>query len=521
MSTLEQRLENAAELVGSPLSLAVDNSDSIRHNNEVIIQLEMDNARGALCPLHQAYGMITTEALDIRQRKRLAELYGMNASELKKAFDALERKQEIATQLGIVPDNEYAFIGALMKKWQATMTFQKIYRLQTPYVIKSDGAEDIVLAEEDLSQFAKDVQNYMRAADPKRIAFAEMIALVIKTNAEMKMGYNEQQLVRALEDWTRIEQNMIIASAQRLITFDAALVTRAEAEWDKLVAAITGVNVKETKGVLKHFIWQIKRKMAGLPVHEHMMPVLSGLQGIGKSTIVKLICAPIADFTVMTNFEDITDGRDHDLWKNFVLILDEMGNSTQSNIEVIKQKITGDTFNPRVMRTNNNTLIINKSTMIGTTNKDLSRLIFDDTGMRRFFQITCKTSFDRAVVNSVDYELIWKSIDESVDSIVMTDKALAASIAAIQNGKRYQSLLELFFIDREYSNFTETVQGDLLYKEFREYEEANQPKAEMSSQKFYRDMVDIPSRISWLEINEIARNKKGKRFEITKLKEGV
>lgn len=489
-------------------TLAIDNTEIIKRNQEVIYEIEKQFNSENPIPLYKAYNLLSKESLTLQNKKKLSEIYGLSLSELKSSFASIERNERLASDLGCIPNNEYEFITALMKKWDVTMTFQKIYSLKTPYVFK-----DLKLLDEDLESYGDDVSVFIKAADPKTIPYDEMLPKVIKANAVLDMGYKRDEVTSALDDWTRTEQNIIIATAMKDITFNHTL--NAEPEWNKLVDAITDINKEETKAVLKHFIWQIKRKMFKLPVKKHMMPVLTGLQEIGKSTIAKQLVSPIEDFTVITEFGSITDIRSHDLWKNYVLILDEMGNSTQANIEEIKQKITADSFSSRLMRTNNDTNIINHSTMIGTSNKDLSRLIFDDTGMRRFFQVTCKDSFDWNITNNIDYLMLWKSINEKKDSELITNVTLATSIRKTQNEKRFQSLIELFFRGRSYSIGTdEFVLADDLFKEFQNYEANHQPKNEMTSQKFFRDIIDIPQRIPELSIEKLKRTNKGFKYKL-------
>lgn len=516
---LTKRLEQAEKLISgnstSGLLVAVDNTNTLQHNQQVINEIQKQMIMGVTVPLHSAYNMLKHEALTLQNRKALADIFGMNATELKTAFNGLARNNEIKDAIGVVPDNEYQYIKALMEKWDTAMTFQKIYKISTPYFVAGNFYN-----EETLRELGKQMSVFVKGADPKTLAFAEMLAKVIKTNAEMSMGYTVDQITRALEDWTRQQQNFITATAKMNVTFDPTVVVKAEAEWDKLVNAITEINVAESKAVLKHFIWQVKRKMFGKHVDKHMMPVLNGLQEIGKSTIVKQLVKPIAEFTIMTNFKAITDERSHDLWKNYVLILDEMGNSTQSNIEEIKQKITADSFSSRLMRTNTDTNVVNHATMIGTTNRDLSTLIFDDTGMRRFFQIACKSVFDWTVTDAIDYELLWKSINEDSDSILVSDKDLAAKVKAIQGKSRMVGGIEEFFRSREYAGGkggTEIFADD-LYKEYKEYEEEHEPNGHMSSTKFGRDLINLPGKIPNLVLEKMPTRKNNKwRYHIAKV----
>ena len=529
-TTLQQRIEQMrgllstdaapasnSDIAGGGFILAVDNTNTVQHNEAVINEIGKQIIMGLSVPLHKAYNMLNHDALTLQHRKKLADTFGMNASELKTAFAGFARNEVIRSALDVVPENEYEFVEALLKKWDTKMTFQKVYTIDTPFTY-----EDVTLLEADLAEFEEEVQVFIRSADPKTMNFKDMMERVIRENSLMDMGYNEAKVIRAVEYWTNMQQNIIIAQAKKEVTYNPRIAAIAESEWDKLVNAITDINVVETKGVLKHFIWQAKRKMFSKSVDKHMMPVLNGLQEIGKSTIVKQLCSPIKDFTVMTNFKDITDGRDHELWKNYVLILDEMGNSTQSNIEEIKQKITGDTFSPRVMKTNSNTLIVNNSTMIGTTNKDLSTLIFDDTGMRRFFQIACKTAFDWNVTNNIDYLMLWKSINEHADSVLVVDKELAAKIKTIQSVTRYRGIIEEFFRSRDYEkiNVAEMIGSTELYQEFQQYELIHDQHGKMAHNKFARDLINIPSKIPGLLIEKLPRSNKGERFRIVKTVDG-
>ena len=51
-------------------------------------------------------------------------------------------------------------------------------------------------------------------------------------------------------------------------------------------------------GVLRKFIWQVKRKMLNLPVTNHLMPILSGPQGKGKSTFLMRFLPPVEEVAI-------------------------------------------------------------------------------------------------------------------------------------------------------------------------------------------------------------------------------
>ncbi len=285
------------------------------------------------------------------------------------------------------------------------MTFQEMFHIDTPYEYNG-----ITIHKNELEQMDSDVQVAIKFSDPKSLTVKDIRAKIIKQNAFLELGYQDRQIDHAIDDWKTTQKNMLIGGITRQVVYDPAVVARAEVMWDIFIESITATNVAETKAVMKHWVWQIKRKMFNLPVDYHNMPVLKGEQGIGKSTIIKKICGPIEDFVANTNFSNITDERKHGLWKNYVLVFDEMGNSTNENIEEIKRRITLDVFDGHILYSNNDITIVNKATFIGSTNRELSSMIIDDTGMRRFYQIECLKKFDWTVTDCIDFMLLWKSI---------------------------------------------------------------------------------------------------------------
>lgn len=494
-----------------PLSVAVDNTELIKHNSDVINEIGIKKLSGVETTLIDAYSMLNADLLTDEQKKQVANMYGMTATELRQRFASYKRSDTLHTALGCVPKNEYEFVDAQMLKWDVVMNFQKFYFLRNAYQYAG-----VIIDEAEFKEYDYKMQVKIQALDPKKIVFGDILAKLIKVNSILKLNYSTEKITRALEYWTTEKQNEIIAQVKGDVIFNKNLVEKADLEWNKFIDAITDVNVPESKVVMKHFIWQIKRKMFDKPVFEHMMPVLSGLQGIGKSSVVKQLLKPIHEFTTLTHFSDITDNRSHELWKNYVLILDEMGNSTQSNIEEIKKKITADSFSGRIMKTNTNTSIINYSTMIGTTNKDLTRLIFDETGMRRFFQIECKNKFDWDITSNIDYLLLWQSIDENANTELLLHKDILDNIHKQQDEIRFKTSIELFFEERDYPKNAETFRALDLFKEYQKYELEHLPRGEMTSGKFFRDIKDIPKRIPDLVIEKLPRDGKGIRYRITK-----
>ena len=59
--------------------------------------------------------------------------------------------------------------------------------------------------------------------------------------------------------------------------------------------------------VVKHFVWQVKRKLIGLPVDHHIMPILFGKSGGGKSVAIHKLVEPLKELTLETNMSVFQD----------------------------------------------------------------------------------------------------------------------------------------------------------------------------------------------------------------------
>ena len=500
---VEQRLKN-----GFNPKIVSDNTEVRLHNDEVIFEIEKQLKIGNDVPLWRAYNMLNKNSLTADQSKQLSKAYNITPTELKKGFSNIKNKERMMEAMGGSPNNEYEFIDLQLAKWNATMKFNEIFTIDTPFEFEGNS-----INKEQLNQLSNEDRVFVETCDPKTLTFVEIRAKLIKQNAFLELNYKDYQIDHALGNWLNIQKNNIIASIKKVIVFNPKIVDKAEVQWDIFIESITDKNVSETKMVMKHFIWQIKRKMFEKEVKYHMMPVMKGEQGIGKSTIIKSLCKPIEEFVANTDFRAIADDRDHDLWKNYVMVFDEMGNSTRTNIEEIKRKITLDVFKSRVMKSNGNTQIINKTTFIGSTNRDLSGLVIDNTGMRRFYQIECLDKFNFEVTNMIDFMLLWNSIDECSESPLILDANVFNKISEIQEGKRYITLVEGFLQDRKYISSLEQIDALKFFQEFQQYESAHDPKSTYNTTRFGRDLLDTFKRIKGLSV-EKKRTSKGLCYQI-------
>jgi hypothetical protein len=497
------------------MTLKVETAVTSSHNQQAIDLAKSKHIEGAPITFGELMSVLDYATLNLSDRREIAILYDMDSKDVTAAVKGYVKNNGLRTALGSVPKDEYEFVDALLDKWKTRMTFQGMFTIDTPY----DIGGGIFATKDELELLSAKDQIKVMYSDPKNLTLKHMLAEVIFQNRKLGLTFNEKELTNALEKWVKrrkddISSNMMTEVAYEGIVFKEMI----EPEWDRFIKAITNTNPEETKIVLKHFIWQVKRKMFGLSVTYHMMPVFFGPQEAGKSTVVRdFLCKPIKDFFASTDFATITDNRSHDIWDNYVLFFDEMGRSAVSHLEDIKRKITEDTFNSRVLGKNADTLVVNRATFIGTTNKDISRLIFDDTGMRRFYQVDCLPKLDWTVTQNINYLNLWRSVDERAETPLLDDAVMLGRVKRVQSSKRQITMIEKWLRERNWRPFVqEKVMAQAFFEEFVKFEQENSGngRSEMTHTKFGRDIKDIAMNIPGLELNKRGTNK-GTTYMIT------
>lgn len=195
----------------------------------------------------------------------------------------------------------------------------------------------------------------------------------------------------------------------------------------QFVKALTGEENPVHYAAIEHFIWQVKRKIKGLPIENHMMLIFHGSeQGKGKSVAMKkLIFTPAIDGDISHPTRDLfkpgdlslcTDKRDWDaLERYYVIYMDEMARMDPKQVNEIKRIITEDELNYRSPHARSTKCVRNAATLIGTTNDDPEDILVDTTGNRRFYVIYTK-DVDWDLINSCNYEGMWQNVDEKKKS---------------------------------------------------------------------------------------------------------
>jgi len=335
---------------------------------EIITDLARRHAAGEQIDADRCIAALGADQAGIRKvRDYAVRTLKVPAPEFNKA---MQRKKAVDV-LGVLPETASEFVKVFIKREGITCRYNGI--------LSQENEPRDSLGYHELQR------NIRLLADELQMA---------------KTGIGHPQINDAADKWyaeaQRARKQLVLSSiewcgdeALRMSTHSAliALVDKCFecSEGPEFVAA-----------VFLKFIHQVKRKMEGLPVCDHLMPViLSPKQGIGKTTFVERLTGPVGEVSIPVDFKQITDDRNIAMWRNHVMYLEEMGWASKADIESVKHIITSPTLTRRPMRMNHTEEVRQNATLIGTANvMAVSDLIRDPTGMRRFVGVVMRDDAD-------------------------------------------------------------------------------------------------------------------------------
>jgi hypothetical protein len=223
-------------------------------------------------------------------------------------------------------------------------------------------------------------------------------------------GLSQRAIESSLQLLRPVEERLFLESLRKRLAFDPA----CQGAVRKFIHAVTGEERELDLAVLLHFIWQMKRKLNGLPVTDHLMAVFQGKTRAGKSTALLRLFEPVRE--VLSSFLGLDVLQDERqvfrLARSYVVFLDEMGKAPKVSVDTLKNVITRPELEWRKLGTNTIERAVNNVTLIGASNPRLSELIADPTGMRRFYEVQCQDVLDWETVNAFDPLACWREVDE-------------------------------------------------------------------------------------------------------------
>lgn len=233
---------------------------------------------------------------------------------------------------------------------------------------------------------------------------------------------------------------------------------------------------------IQHFMWQVKRKIFNQKVTNHMMLIVFGDQGCGKTEAIEKLLSPLKDYVYEGQISAVQDKNEfHNFNSNYVMRCEELERLDKTDKNALKSMITRETVPYRILYSQMTAVVDQNCTFIGTSNDNISDIFKDYSGMRRFVQLNAKSEQklskndglgvkykEWAIINSINYDKIWKSIAHSSKSPI---------VPLLNNGlmKEHQSELTAKNSIQEWIEETELKDGpreievDVLYNLYKSW----------------------------------------------------
>lgn len=238
--------------------------------------------------------------------------------------------------------------------------------------------------------------------------------------------------------------------------------------------------------LMKHFIWQIKRRSSGRKTYYDVMIAFFGAQGIGKSYVMNAIFGTVFQelYAPSITLQDILEKNNAKLLIDQYLInIEELAKSGDTlNADsgaAFKKLLTDENITYRPFFTQKQVTEPIRASFIATANKHIQTLINDPTGMRRFFEFVSQLEPNKVISDSDTKWLeqnalkLFQSVNEDIEKgYWRPDSDIGLRITEIQNSYALNPTTE--WIKNTYIKNENLKLGDCpklkdLYSEYEDY----------------------------------------------------
>lgn len=296
----------------------------------------------------ETLAIMVTDGLqhDPRVLEWVADNTKVTKAEFKKEVAAQIRRSKIQDEFGRMPQHAQDYVDLYAKSEKIHCKFNgDMHRTGTPYLML-DGKKQYVVEPELVN--CGTIQCELTVKFHAPINLDGLKRTLRLTSSRLKLGFNREEIEDAVTAWHEAERAERKLELMGTIHVGETMPLHRDAAkdlWRELAERcfdLSEVSAEFVIAALQKFIHQVARKFIGLPVYDHLMVCILGRQNGGKSTFVKKLFSPIAEVAAETNFRQIEDDRNIDLFNHYVLFLDEMGHADRANMEAIKHAITAE-----------------------------------------------------------------------------------------------------------------------------------------------------------------------------------
>lgn len=254
--------------------------------------------------------------------------------------------------------------------------------------------------------------------------------------------------------------------------------------------------------IIKHWIWQVKRKLRGLSTVWSIWPNYHGGTGIGKTQWLTDFSVPFGDFALATSISKLLDEERQmmKLTSAYIINLDELSINNRETQYADKEATLGRdqqaTLKALLTQTKMTARILGGQTQatrrltfscISSANEHLPDLIYDEKTMRRYFEFNCEvkgavdfTKMEKIKAHILD---IWRGVDENLEEGYWNPKCAVWDEVAKEQARYYPTNTSTarWIADQHIVACTKNERDNLqeLYDDYKTYckERGNSPKA--------------------------------------------
>lgn len=138
----------------------------------------------------------------------------------------------------------------------------------------------------------------------------------------------------------------------------------------------------------------------------HLMLILQGAQGVGKTTLLRYLCPQHLQEDHYYEGQ-LSDDRDTlvAISRSLIIVDDELESLTKKEVEKIKSLVTMGKKQRRLAYDRTDTTLIRRGSFAGSVNRQT--FLSDETGSRRFPVITVGGFMDLEKLFAIDVDLVW------------------------------------------------------------------------------------------------------------------